>query len=589
MLDPQQQDQQKRQQLAIALIFVIVMGYMAYEANRQAKLPRAGAPDGGTTAVAQAPVAPPPSGLTVDGALPAATPPPATADALPARELEVQRPEALFRFSTEGGGVVFAELQGQKLRVQERTGLVEGYKRIFGGATTERPQVNLAVPVDGRAVPLAVGITGQNPFPAATRYRVEEQSASKLVLVATTPGWEVTRTYEWPPERTWEVRQTIALRNLSGSTATGELTTQMSRQVDPTQEEEPSMLQGTLGNQAQVVCGVGEDFHKLGPESKPETFTGPVFFTGVDQQYFLSAIFPLDAARQGACVLEPLSTARTAAARFPISVEAGKTETIRLGLYMGPKEADALKAAHARLSDALHSPRLESTEDYGILEVLCRLLIWIMKAFYSVIHNWGVAIILLTVVVKLLLFPLQYKSMAAMEQLKKLQPKLEAIKAKHKDDREKQQMETLKVYQEAKVNPLGGCLPLLIQLPVWAALFQALRSSYDIYNEPFITPVWTDLTYKDPTYVLPVALGVTMIITQRLQPQAMMDKTQAFVLTWVMPIFFTLIMLNYPAGLSLYIFTNNILSIAQTYGLRSYLERKGALTPATAVSGGARK
>lgn len=180
--------------------------------------------------------------------------------------------------------------------------------------------------------------------------------------------------------------------------------------------------------------------------------------------------------------------------------------------------------------------------------------------------------------VKVALLPLTHRAMVSAESMKKLQPEMEKIKAKYPDDREKQQLEQMRLYQEAKVNPLGGCLPLLVQLPIWAALFTTLRTSYELYGEPFFG-VWADLTYKDPTYLLPLALGITMIVTQRLQPQMMTDPGQAFLITWVMPIFFTVIMLNYPAGLALYIFTNNLLSIGQQFALRKYLERTGQAAP----------
>jgi YidC/Oxa1 family membrane protein insertase len=142
------------------------------------------------------------------------------------------------------------------------------------------------------------------------------------------------------------------------------------------------------------------------------------------------------------------------------------------------------------------------------------------------------------------------------------------------EDRERQNLEMMKLYQEGGVNPLGGCLPLVLQLPIWAALFTTLRTSYELYGMPF-WGVWSNLTAKDPTYLLPLALGITMIVTQRLQPQ-MMDKQQAFLMTWVMPVFFTGLMMNYPAGLALYIFTNNLLSIVQQFALRKYLERSKA-------------
>ncbi|MEN9799923.1 MAG: rane protein insertase YidC, partial [Pseudomonadota bacterium] len=191
----------------------------------------------------------------------------------------------------------------------------------------------------------------------------------------------------------------------------------------------------------------------------------------------------------------------------------------------------------------------------------------------------GVAVILLTVLVKVLLIPLTHKGMLAAENMKRLQPKMEAIKAKYPEDRERQNVEMMKLYQEEKVNPLGGCLPMLVQMPVWIALFTTLRNSYELYQEPFFSPMFSDLTAKDPTYLLPLLLGVTMVVTQMLQPQ-MMDAAQARMMTWFMPIFFTVIMLNYPAGLTLYIFTNNVLSILQQWALKKYLERKATGSPA---------
>jgi YidC/Oxa1 family membrane protein insertase len=212
-----------------------------------------------------------------------------------------------------------------------------------------------------------------------------------------------------------------------------------------------------------------------------------------------------------------------------------------------------------------------------------------MKFFHGLVGNWGVAIILLTVLVKLVLLPLTHKSMVAMEGMKKLQPRMDEIRKKYASDRERQNVEMMKLYQEGKVNPLGGCLPMLIQMPVWIALFTALRNSFDIYWEPFFGPVWRDLTYKDPTYLLPLALGVTMIITQKLQPQ-MMDAAQARIMTWVVPIIFTFSLLQYPAGLSLYIFTNNLLTIAQQWGLKKWIARRGEeLAPAVVSTGGGGK
>ncbi|HEY8210064.1 MAG TPA: membrane protein insertase YidC, partial [Myxococcaceae bacterium] len=197
----------------------------------------------------------------------------------------------------------------------------------------------------------------------------------------------------------------------------------------------------------------------------------------------------------------------------------------------------------------------------------------VLKFFFSLTSNWGVAIILLTLMVKVALLPLSVKAMSGAEAMKKLQPKMEEIKKKFPDDRERQNVEVMKLYQEAKVNPAGGCLPMLVQVPIWIALFTTLRTSWELYREPFISPVWTDLTFRDPTYLLPIAMGVTWIFTQRSQPQ-MMDPMQAKLMTYVMPAFFTLAMLNYPMGLSLYIATNNVLTQLQQVGLKKLMAGK---------------
>jgi len=168
--------------------------------------------------------------------------------------------------------------------------------------------------------------------------------------------------------------------------------------------------------------------------------------------------------------------------------------------------------------------------------------------------------------------------MVSGERMKKLQPKMEEIRKKFSEDKERQNLEMMKLFQTEKVYPWGGCLLLLPQLPIWGGLIAALRSSYDLYNEPFISPLWTNLTYKDPAYLLPLALGVTMIITQKMQPQ-MLEKSQAVMMTYVMPVFFTVIMLQYPSGLALYIFTNNLLSILQQQLLRRWLEYRGIAAP----------
>ncbi|MBU8897221.1 hypothetical protein DRW03_17525 [Corallococcus sp. H22C18031201] len=603
-LSPQSNDSQKRLMVALALSFAATAAYTFFFAPKpqppgaegaDAGVVLAQGADAGTAEVA---VPPPGNGGTAESTLTAEAPPP------PLRKVDVARQEAKYTFSSEGAGLTFAELQGRKMREQQTLTIREGFDKLFGKPVPTAPQMNLAHPVPGQPLPLSISIEGNTPLPATTRYAVEEgttpKGAGTLSFTGRQGPWEVTKSFLWPHEG-FELVYTVTVRNTSAQPQSGELRVHYSRAIDPEFEHAPSFF-GGVGNLSRSACWIDDKLHKLSPGDKPpEDTRGQVSFFGIDQQYFLSALYPLDGPMAGHCVLTATPTAREVAAGFPLNVGPGQTATFRFGGYLGPKDPDLLRtvpgvalrdAAGLSTAAAFH-PKLEDTVDFGIWAVICKMLLAVMKFFHGLVGNWGVAIILLTVLVKLVLLPLTYRSMVSMEQVKKLQPRLEEIKKKFADDRERQNLETMKLYQEAKVNPLGGCLPMLIQMPVWIALFTSLRNSFDIYGEPFFGPVWTDLTYKDPTYILPLALGVSMIITQKMQPQ-MMDAQQAKMMTWVLPVIFTFTLLQYPAGLSLYIFTNNVLSIAQQYGLRKWLARKGGNptgdgTAAVSAAGGKRK
>ena len=592
---PNSNDSQKRLLTALGLSFAAVTLYMLFFAPPTPP-PEAGAADGGVVAgPVDAGVAAPAAGVPA-GSTPEVAAAPAEQE-IPVRTVERRRDEAAYVFSNEGAGFTSAELLGPKMREQQELTIAQGFKKLFGGEMPPPPQMNLVRPVLAQPLPLSLSIEGGSPLPANTRWSVSETGEDSVAFTTRRGPWEVTKTLQWV--RTgFELAYTVQVRNTSGQPLSGELQVHHNRAIDPNFEHAPSFF-GGVGNQSRAACHIGEDLQKLVPDDKPaEPFQGPVHYFGIDQQYFLSVLYPMEGPRPGRCALTATPTARQVMVGFPLTVNPGETVTLRFGGWFGPKDPDLLAPVPgpdvlraAGMTAAAWHPTVEKTVDFGIWELICKVLLFFMKWFYAVTGNWGVAIILLTVLVKLVLLPLTYKSMVGMEAVKELQPKMEEIKKKFADDRERMNLEVMKLYQQAKVNPLGGCLPLLIQMPVWIALFTALRNSFDIYWEPFFGPIWRDLTYKDPTYILPLALGVSMIITQKMQPQ-MMDAAQARIMIWVMPIIFTLTLLQYPAGLSLYIFTNNILSIGQQYGLRKWLDHKklkrGA-APAAVPGGGKRK
>jgi len=242
-----------------------------------------------------------------------------------------------------------------------------------------------------------------------------------------------------------------------------------------------------------------------------------------------------------------------------VSVAAGANHEFESRLYVGPKLQD-------KLDDV--APGLGHTVDYGIFTVLSKPLYWLLSNIHSVVGNWGWAILLLTVFIKLLFFKLteaQYRSMARM---RKLQPRIEQLKERYGDDRQRMSQAMMEMYKTEKVNPLGGCLPILVQIPVFIALYWVLLESVELRQAPFI--LWIDnLTARDPYFVLPVLNAAFMMMTQRLTPTAGMDPMQRKIMQF-MPIGFSIMFAFFTAGLVLYWATNAGLSLAQQW----YITRK---------------
>jgi YidC/Oxa1 family membrane protein insertase len=203
--------------------------------------------------------------------------------------------------------------------------------------------------------------------------------------------------------------------------------------------------------------------------------------------------------------------------------------------------------------------RLDDSLDLT-LDFLAAPMLAMLRWFNSFLHNYGLAIILLTIVVRVVLFPLTYKGMVSMKRMQKLQPKMTSLRERFKDDRERMNREVMELYRRHKVNPLSGCLPILLQIPIFFALYSALMGAIELRHSPFAGWI-TDLSQHDGLYILPLLMGASMFVQQKLTPSSL-DPTQAKIMLW-MPIVFTMFMFNFPAGLTLYWFTSNLLSIAQ--------------------------
>lgn len=238
-------------------------------------------------------------------------------------------------------------------------------------------------------------------------------------------------------------------------------------------------------------------------------------------------------------------------------------DKLSVPLYAGPQEQDKLDRI---------APGLSLVVDYGWLTFIAAPMFWVLEWIYKLVGNWGWAIILLTVLIKAIFFPLSAASYKSMAKMRVLTPKLMKIKETYADDRQRMNMEMMELYKREKVNPLGGCLPILVQIPVFIALYWVLLGTVEMRGAPWLGWI-EDLSAQDPYYVLPLVMGVTMFLQTKLNPTPP-DPMQAKIMLW-MPIVFTGMFLFFPSGLVLYWTVNNILSIAQQWQVNRMIERAG--------------
>jgi YidC/Oxa1 family membrane protein insertase len=237
----------------------------------------------------------------------------------------------------------------------------------------------------------------------------------------------------------------------------------------------------------------------------------------------------------------------------PVSIQPGMAGELSTRLFIGPKETK-------RLTEA--APGLELTVDYGWLTAISSPLYWLLDKIHIIVGNWGWAIIILTILIKLAFYPLSAASHKSMANMRKMTPRIKTLKERYGDDKQKLNQAMMKLYKEEKINPLGGCLPVLIQIPVFIALYWALLESVELRQAPWI--LWIkDLSAPDPYFILPVLMGASMLAQQMLSAVAM-DPMQKKIMM-AMPVVFTFFFLFFPSGLVLYWTVNNLLTIAQQY------------------------
>ena len=313
-----------------------------------------------------------------------------------------------------------------------------------------------------------------------------------------------------------------------------------------------------------------DDLTKL---EQSEVLEGEVSWFGLADTYFAFLFAPVGDAQQARAVFGPgpVAEGRGQGVHWAKAdvLDPGSSYTARFVGYLGKKDSDII---------GLIDPPMDDVVQLGWLSFFAWPLLWLLKFCYGLTGQWGLAIILLTFLVKLAFFPLTQMSFKSSQAMQLIQPELTKIREDYKDDPQELNRRTIQLFQDKGVNPLGGCLPMLLQMPVWFALYSVLLSSADLYHSRFL--YLRDLTAIDPYFLLPAVVMVVMVVQQRMMPMGNMDPAQARVMR-LMPVIFGVFFFTLPAGLVLYILVNMMLSIAQQW----YIKRTYRLPTAAAPAG----
>ncbi|WP_303722375.1 membrane protein insertase YidC [Malonomonas rubra] len=337
------------------------------------------------------------------------------------------------------------------------------------------------------------------------------------------------------------------LRNTGTAEVNGELELSLQQQWDDKAKSDMVVFNGA----SSLVDGSLEQVKVDDLKEKSPSYGSGTVWTSFETKYFMSALIPEAGASEKVRVLREGNTIFNVMTTPFFKLAPGASSSFSYQSYFGPRDEKVLESVGYQLSEAI---------SFGWFTPIAVPLLKTLKFFYGYIGNYGVAIILLTLIIKLIFWPLTHKSYASMKSMQKLQPEMTKIKERFKNDRQRQGQEMMELYKKHRVNPMGGCLPMVIQIPVFFALYRVLYQAIELRHAPFV--FWlTDLSAPDPYYITPLIMGATMFIQQKLTPSTA-DPTQQKVML-IMPVVFTAMFLNFPAGLVIYWLVNNLLTIVQ--------------------------
>ncbi|HVN40039.1 MAG TPA: membrane protein insertase YidC [Myxococcota bacterium] len=549
--------------LAFLLSFLVLLGWSLWMGDRKPAANPQGQPQIAqrTSPEAMAPGAGSPSypDLPTPATAPAPAPelpgkPAAEAEApqVPARHVDLDLPLYRARLSSAGGVIESWDLTQYT---------------DHGGARVAM------IPSDGSATAIAVTPFRELEIGDLSRasWEIERSGARQIEFRIARDGVSIRKTYSFDPD-SYDFRLAIEVANQSKASISPRFLVDWPAEVRPREQDFRDQSLAALHGGSitlQPLAGFGSSGAigaLFGREPvRDVSVGGDVDWVGFQTTYFLAALFPDNPsqARGRFVVLVPAAAGAAQLFFDPVELTPGQSIEREFRGYLGPKEVDRLATMGGGAERSID-------RGYTWVSPLTRLFAWLLHALYTVIPNYGVAIILLTLLVRAVTAPLTVRQMRSMERLRRVQPRMKEIQEKYADDRQKQSEELMKLYKQENVNPLGGCLPMLLQLPVFIGLFYALRSSLELRHAPFVGWI-NDLSAPDllftlpgmnlPVRVLPLVMGVTMFIQQKITPMQTPDPTQARMMMVVMPVMMTVLFYQFPSGLVLYWMLSNVLAI----------------------------
>ena len=505
------------------------------------------------------------------------------------KEVSIETQNYWAVFTSEDARLKHFKLKKYEDRVNESPitiKLVQFVQSILGKKEEEPRKpgpLDLVNTSEAEGLPLGLAFVGSPPFPSDEHWEVEKD---QLRLLSTAEKGEITfvkslenglkisKRYGFASEQ-----NTIDLEVEVQNTSSKEITLQMGLEwigkveleklADDSNKDmglKYAFLKNNkvetkdMGGTGSSGCTPGCTSQKRKLDPFESSDKGDIKWYAFIGEYFTALVIPPPEEKNVTLSVQGneknLLRAKIIPSQFSISPQ--KSVKIPYRIYLGPKEINQLKTLGA---DA------EKLVDFGFFTIVAKPLLWFLKLTNTVTKNFGIDIILLSILIKIIFLPLTQISMKSMKEMQKVQPEMNRLKETYKDDKARIQQEIMLLYKRRKINPMSGCLPMLIQIPVFIALYNALQNAIEMRHAPFF--MWIlDLSAKDPLYISPIVMGVTMVIQQKMTPTAA-DPTQAK-LFLLMPVMFTFLFLSFPSGLVLYWLVNNVLSISHQY----YLNKK---------------